>query len=617
MPSGDAGALVLSDVSDRSRARKQIQSLAQVADDLAGEFRLAPLLERILRNAVELLDCSSGSICLIDAQAGIYRKEVDLGVGCQSGRTFPLTEGVTGAVFRSSNLVRFARYADVPGGHVSSTDKRYNCSVIGAPIRLGGKLIGACVVFGDGPEHGFDANDAELLELFATHAAVAISNSRLYAEATERARVTATANERERSTRGVHDTVGRNLASVLLHLDQAAGTAYDARFQASLRAASEAARAALDQIDRAVRDPAPLHPEEGTLEEALRLELDWLSNSNGPKTQLVFVGSPKPLPTSVSTQLFRIAEEALRNSIKHADASSIRVGVVYGDTHVSVVIEDDGCGFDVERVSQAPRAASMGLSGLASRAYQAGGTIHIESTAGWGTRIHARVPYVTCASSDGATARSRVLVVHELPLVRAGLMQLISESEPTVRVVGEIEDSSNLDEALLLLQPDVVIAGVGIGSSIESLVTDLRIANESLGIVLVVDRYDDEAVRAAAAAGGCCFVGQNVDGAALSRAIAAAASGEAMMPRDLLGKVTLPRDAPEPPDSAQLTTREREVCALVERGLPDKRIATILGISAKTVEKHVSAILKKTGTTNRTMLAVQASRLGLSIDEPA
>ena len=72
--------------------------LIAVAEDLAGEFSLRPLLERILRRCTELLECDAGSICSVDEAAGTYRKEADIGVACQSGRVFPLTEGMTGAV---------------------------------------------------------------------------------------------------------------------------------------------------------------------------------------------------------------------------------------------------------------------------------------------------------------------------------------------------------------------------------------------------------------------------------------------------------------------------------------------------------------------------------------
>jgi DNA-binding CsgD family transcriptional regulator len=162
----------------------QLATLALLANDLAGEFSLQPLLHRILRNAVELLHCHSGSICTIDAGGNSYRKEVDLDVGCRSGEVFPLDEGVTGAVVRTGGAVGFDHYSSVPGGHIKPGDLRYSRAVIGVPIRLGRTIVGAFVVFGDVPARSFDEDDVQLLELFAIHAAVAIANSRKLSEAT-------------------------------------------------------------------------------------------------------------------------------------------------------------------------------------------------------------------------------------------------------------------------------------------------------------------------------------------------------------------------------------------------------------------------------------------------
>ena len=171
-------------IGQSSQPVSQLATLSLLANDLAGEFALEPLLRRILRNAVELLHCHSGSICTIDATAGHYRKEVDLDVGCRSGEVFPLDEGVTGAVVRADGPIGFDQYSLVPGGHIQPSDLRYSRAVIGVPIRLGPAIVGACVVFGDATSRRFDTDDVQLLELFAIHAAVAIANSRLLNVAT-------------------------------------------------------------------------------------------------------------------------------------------------------------------------------------------------------------------------------------------------------------------------------------------------------------------------------------------------------------------------------------------------------------------------------------------------
>lgn len=199
---------------------RSLDTLTALAHALAGEFRLQPLLERILRSAVELLHSPSGSLCLVDEQSHTYHKEIDLDAGCEIGRPLSLDEGMTGLVVRSGGPVILERYADVPRGHLDPAEPRYHRGVIGVPIILGPQLIGALVVFA-GENQRFTSSDARLLEEFASHAAIAIANSRVHAVAEERTKQAAVAAERERSMQEVHDTFGRGLATVMLRLQAA------------------------------------------------------------------------------------------------------------------------------------------------------------------------------------------------------------------------------------------------------------------------------------------------------------------------------------------------------------------------------------------------------------
>jgi GAF domain-containing protein len=196
-------------------------SLIAVAEDLAGEFSLRPLLERILRRCTELLGCDAGSICSVDEAAGTYRKEADIGVACQSGRVFPLTEGMTGAVVARRGPVWFARYDDVPGGHIAGEARATLRGVIGVPLEWRGRIIGVCIVFSRDERRVFGPDDAELLELFAKHAAIALENARMHEVAEERVRAEAAAAERDRLLGEVHDSLAQRLVSVRVHLDSA------------------------------------------------------------------------------------------------------------------------------------------------------------------------------------------------------------------------------------------------------------------------------------------------------------------------------------------------------------------------------------------------------------
>jgi len=195
--------------------------LIAVAEDLAGEFSLRPLLERILRRCTELLGCHAGSICSVDEAAGTYRKEADIGVACQSGQVFPLTEGMTGAVVARRAPIWFARYDEVHGGHVAAAERATLRGVIGVPLEWRGRVIGVCIVFSRDERRVFGPDDAELLELFARHAAIALATARMHEVAEERARAEAASAERDRLLGEVHDSLAQRLVSIRVYLDHA------------------------------------------------------------------------------------------------------------------------------------------------------------------------------------------------------------------------------------------------------------------------------------------------------------------------------------------------------------------------------------------------------------
>ena len=165
------------------------------AEDLAVDFSPRPELERVLQRCTELLGCDAGSICSVDEAAGTYRKEADIGVACQSGQVFPLTEGMTGTVVARRGPVWFDRYDQVPSGHVAGPERATLRGVIGVPLEWRGRVIGACIVFSRDARRVFGPGDAELLELFARHEAIVLATARLREAAEVSARAEAVAAE--------------------------------------------------------------------------------------------------------------------------------------------------------------------------------------------------------------------------------------------------------------------------------------------------------------------------------------------------------------------------------------------------------------------------------------
>jgi signal transduction histidine kinase/DNA-binding NarL/FixJ family response regulator len=615
-------------------AAARAAGLIAVAEDLAGEFSLRPLLERILRRCTELLACDAGSICSVDEAAGTYRKEADIGVACQSGQVFPLTEGMTGAVVARRAPVWFARYDDVHGGHVADKERAALRGVIGVPLEWRGRIIGACIVFSRDEGRAFGPDDAELLELFAKHAAIALANASMHEVAEERARAEAAASERDRLLGEVHDSIAQRLVSVRVHLDSAerdlAGDGIGV-VAAHLRQASTAARDALVEARLTLLGLAASPLDRGTLDDALRSEAAWAESIGRLEVRFVSAGTPVALEGRLSREVLRVAREALTNIVRHAQARSVRLGLLYERAEVSLLVQDDGQGFDPKSEWQGER---FGLRDMTERARELGATVEVDSLAGWGTRIRARFPYLR--DEEQAGPRLRVLVAAGQPVLRAGLARLMSWTEPGIEVVGEVATAEQALEACQVLRPDVALVDLGLASGPgltpdRGLTADrglpagdnpVRRAGDGHGVTALLlghdphlavvglcEAGDDDRVASAMRSGARGCVDVSSDGPELARAVVAAGRGQAILSGPVLRQLHrgLRADDLEP----ALTEREREVRGLMEQGLPDKLIAERLVLSVKTVEKHAGAVLRKTGVRNRTELAALAGRVRL------
>ncbi|WP_165825554.1 ATP-binding protein [Actinomycetospora cinnamomea] len=334
-----------------------------------------------------------------------------------------------------------------------------------------------------------------------------------------------------------------------------------------------------------------------TLEQAVREELAWVEGHGSPRADLVTVGAGA-VPGEVADEVFRMAQEALLNVVVHADAACVRVGVLHGPGTLTVLVEDDGRGFDAtaqSRLHVATAGARLGLRAMAARARRLDGELEIDSTPGRGTRLRLTVPCAAAAVPQGR-ARTGVLVAAVRPVVRAGVVRLLQLGEPGLGMVSEVaEPADDLAGACRLLGPDVLVVEHGLLGDDLAVLDRLAALPAPPAVVLLAHDCPDERLRAAVAAGvkGCV----DPDADRLVAVVTAAGRGETLLADDQLNRLAAPPRAPG------ITPREHEVRGLVARGLTDRQIARTLAISAKTVEKHVGSLLRKTGTRNRTMLA--------------
>jgi DNA-binding NarL/FixJ family response regulator len=317
----------------------------------------------------------------------------------------------------------------------------------------------------------------------------------------------------------------------------------------------------------------------------------------------VLAGVPVVLERDVADEIVRIAQEALTNIVQHAQAKTVRLGIAYETHGVSLLVQDDGQG---SAFSTAADDAPFGLRAISERALAVGGQLEVDSLPGWGTSVRVRFPYNRPAA--GPKLRGpRVIVVAAQPLVRSGVARLLSMTEPGIEVVGEAASAAEARAIQSRVQADVVIATLRLervddGLDAVELTRQLMAQQPSVGVLGLCESGDDAGVTALLRAGARGCVDVNADGPTLAQAVIAAGRGQAVLSVAALRHLSdgLSDGAP-----SSLTPRERQVRGLVEEGLSDKLIAERLVISVKTVEKHVGALLRKTGAHSRTEVAAR------------
>jgi DNA-binding NarL/FixJ family response regulator len=211
-------------------------------------------------------------------------------------------------------------------------------------------------------------------------------------------------------------------------------------------------------------------------------------------------------------------------------------------------------------------------------------------------------------------AKIRVLIADDHAVVRQGLRTFL-ELQDDIEVVADACDGEEAVSATFDGRPDVVLMDLMM-PGLDGIEATRRILRErpATRVIALTSFLDDETVLPAVRAGAAGYLLKDVEPEQLVRAIRTVHGGEALLhPAATATVMRELADHAEPAYEADLglTGREREVLALVARGLPNKLIARELGIAEKTVKTHVSSILAKLGVTDRTQAALLAVRRGL------
>jgi PAS domain S-box-containing protein len=386
-------------------ALERLRAIESITDTALQNLGLDDLLHELLTRVRGALNADFGTVGLIDEERqDLYQRAVvgppehisltvrtRLGAGA-SGQT--AVDGVPRIVHDLATL-DLSHVIGLTRNEIIALTR----SMICAPLRAGGRIVGVVTAAARAPNH-FTEDDLKLLLVVADRVAPAIEQGRLVENVhagSERLKalssrlVTAQEEERRRIAVELHDQLGQLLTAVKIHLQS-----IERRLDAQERSDVAETIVSVDQAMERVRDMAlDLRP--SVLDDlGLPAALRWYAHRYARDTGIevhVSADATARLETAVETACFRVAQEALANITRHGQARQVWIDLDEEAEVTVLKIRDDGAGFDVVAARErAVGGLSLGILGMEERVSSLGGHFQLRSVPGEGTWLSARFP---------------------------------------------------------------------------------------------------------------------------------------------------------------------------------------------------------------------------------
>jgi two-component system NarL family sensor kinase len=369
------------------RRNAELAILNTIAQALNRSVDLDEAVQTALAQVADLLDLQTGWVWLLREEVGdsylaaaqnlppaLAHRPDKMAGSCYCLDTFR-ADDLAGAA--NVNVVTCSRLQ----GLIDGTDGlRYHASI---PLYAHGKKLGVLNV-ASADWRQLSAEDLQLLYTVGDMLGIAVERARLFARQAELGAL----EERNRLAREIHDTLAQGLTAVSLQLESADALleteADPARVRRAVQHALALTRANLEEARRSVMDLRAAPLQNRTLVEALAALADGMT----VPVDLLVAGEIRPLPRRVETGIYRIAQEALSNISRHAQASQATIELAFAPAEIVLVIQDDGGGFEPGHVPP----NRFGLIGMNERIKLLVGQLRLESAPGKGTRIEGRIP---------------------------------------------------------------------------------------------------------------------------------------------------------------------------------------------------------------------------------
>jgi signal transduction histidine kinase len=373
-----------------TRWLRQLESLNEIGNALAGELELEPLLALVARRLQELVDARLVLIALPDGdtlRVAAAAGESAFGV---EGMDLSVDGSKAGRVLERGRSERVDSVLDDPEVDQQATRRLGVHSALYVPLLVRGEAIGVVIAHDKrgGSSPAFGEDDLRLAESLAARAAIAVRHSELVSRDVVRRVVEAQELERARLARELHDETGQALTSILLGLKPLERLARTDEERASVASVRELVVTTLQDVRRLAVELRPTALDDFGLEAAVERLTHGFREQSGLHVELETQLGEERLPPEAETALYRVIQEAFTNIAKHSGATRVSVLLQRQGGAARAVVEDDGGGFDPTDA----RDDALGLAGMRERVALAGGRLRIESSSGAGTTLVAEVP---------------------------------------------------------------------------------------------------------------------------------------------------------------------------------------------------------------------------------
>ena len=371
-------------VADRTR---ELTALYEVSAVASQERRLDVILSESLTRTMEALQSNAGAIYILRSQAeNSQEKSLKLVTYVGLPEELVVEDDVPvnqNDLFRSviaeSEAVLINDLTNDP--RLPASFQKYGPGTfLVAPLHSDGQVLGVMGLF-RGAEQGFNVEEVALLASIADQIGVAVQSDTLR----QQAELASVMEERQRLARDLHDSVTQSLYG-LVTFSEAGQTQVEmeqySALQGTLSRIGETTRKAIREMRLFIHQLRPSILENEGLVGALHLRLAAVEGRSDTQARLL-ADEDMRLPAFIESALYQIAQEALNNSLRHADAKTVQVLLRYENKTIIMDVIDDGCGFEPETVV----SGGMGLENMRVRAAEIGGECDIISSPGSGTVV--------------------------------------------------------------------------------------------------------------------------------------------------------------------------------------------------------------------------------------